>query len=191
MDRYKYSVELKYIKQNLFHEFTHLTDSLDFLDKNFKEFKNVMCSYSEFHSAKREMVERIEEIEDDNITLDSQVEYEDGKRTIKDIIDIDFNLMEEDLDMMSKNNDEDNFFYRTNRIYYFYGHISTLNSFNINYNINLNNIPECFREQILVVQDSLLNDNIEIDNILKSYLDLQEKIMYKCIENMKEQISLQ
>ena len=51
----------QFIKQLLYHEFTHLADSMLFVDRTLKEFKYIMPSYSEFHASKREMIERIEQ----------------------------------------------------------------------------------------------------------------------------------
>lgn len=54
----------KFIKQILFHEFTHLRDSALFLNRDIEEYKNIMSSYSEFHASECEMIERLEEIEE-------------------------------------------------------------------------------------------------------------------------------
>ena len=172
----------KFIKQILYHEFTHLADSLNFLNKTADEFKNIMSSYSEFHASKREMVERLEEIDDSsNISLHTEIIHA-GILTIESFMGQSFELMKKDLVQMSSNTFE-NFYYNTNHIYYFYGFVKALQCFNIDYPINIFSLPSTFLLQIEEIQKILLSDNIIMDKLIVNHLKLEDTIKNQCIIN--------
>ena len=165
----------KFIKQTLFHEFTHLSDSLNFLNNNYEEFKIIMISYSEFHASKREMIERIEEVEENNVNLQTNITHE-GILTIQSFMDQTFVHMKNDLEKMSKNKSLEHFFYETNNIYYFYGYVSALQKFNIAYNINVHELNIIFYTNIFEIQNNLLQKDIDIKNLVALHTKLIENI---------------
>lgn len=171
----------KFIEQVLYHEFTHLTDSLKFLDKSIDEFKNIMISYSEFHASKREMIGRLEYVETNNITLNTEIIHA-GVLTIESFMKQSFNLMKKDLVRMS-NNTFENFYYDTNYIYYFYGFVKALQKFNLDYETNIFDLPTTFILQIKEIENILLDDVINIDNLCKAHLKLEDSIKNQCILN--------
>lgn len=164
----------KFIKQVLYHEFTHLTDSLLFLKRSLKTFTDIMISYSEFHAAKREMVERIEEVKNNIISLQTEITHA-GILTIDSFIEQSFNFMKNDLIKMSNNNESD-LFYDTNHIYYFYGYLSALKDFGINYMVKIHEIPAEFLIDIDNIQKILLKDVINIDEVISTYQSLEKDI---------------
>lgn len=172
----------KFIKQVLFHEFTHLSDSLLFLHETLKNFTDIMNSYSEFHASKREMIERIEEVGENDITLQTEITHI-GILTIDSFMDQSFNFMYRDLIKMSNNNSESNLFYDTNHIYYFYGYLSALKYFGVNYLVKIYEIPADFLIDIENIQKMLLDDTVNIDDIKSTYQKLVENIKKQCAFN--------
>ena len=165
----------KFIKQILFHEFTHLCDSLQFLDKPLKEFKNIMYSYSEFHASKREMIERLKQIENDNITLHTEIVHV-GKLTIESFIQQSVKNAIKDLNNMSQNNNINNFFFDTSSMYYLYGYLNALKSININYEIDIFKFPIIFLPQINELQNVLLKENVNVEEVILLHCKLEDRI---------------
>lgn len=169
----------KFIKQILFHEFTHLCDSLDILCKPIEEFKKIMISYSEFHASEREMIERLEETNENSLSLQTEIIHV-GILTIESFMNQTYNFMCDDLIKMSNNDDLQSFYYNTSHIYYFYGYIRALHKFKIDYNFKL--IPE-FLSEISEIQNTLLQDEININKVLSDYITLESEILNKYKNN--------
>ena len=62
-----------YLKSILYHEFTHIYDSLMFKNKQIEEYKNIMSYYSEIHSSYIEMKSRIKEISNSIYVQDEKI----------------------------------------------------------------------------------------------------------------------
>lgn len=97
----------KFMKQILYHEFTHLSDSLRFVDKSYKDFECIMQSYSEYHAAEVEMIERLNEIEQP-VTLSSDI-YHIGILTLESFMRQTFEHLLRDTNNMSNNSPVYNF----------------------------------------------------------------------------------
>jgi predicted SprT family Zn-dependent metalloprotease len=173
-----------FIRQILYHEFTHLADSIQFLDRAVEDYRNIMVSYSEFHASKVEMIERIKkETNSNNITLETNITHV-GTLTIKSFMEQSFNLMKQDLDKMAKNNSLESFFYDTNHIYYLYGYIAALKDFGIDYQINIYTLNPAFLSVINKIQNTLLDNNdVDIDLVLSLHISLEKAIQNQCIFN--------
>lgn len=62
-----------YLKSILYHEFTHIYDSLMFKNKTIDEYKNILSYYSEIHSSYIEMKSRIKEISNSIYVQDEKI----------------------------------------------------------------------------------------------------------------------
>lgn len=172
----------RFIKQLLFHEFTHLTDSLLFTDKTLKEFKYLMTSYSEFHASKREMIERIEQTNEKNITLQTKVAYMITS-TIEDEMKLAFEVMMKDLHRMYTSKWSEDFHFDTKSIYYFFGYISALKKFSINYPIRITDFIQGFMPEMTAIYTSFSNTNIIPDEVMLRYAQLENAVVKKAIAN--------
>ena len=163
----------KFIKQILFHEFTHLSDSLDYLSYSIDDFKRIMTSYSEFNASKREMVERLEEVSDESISLQTEITHA-GILTINSFMKQSYEFMIKDLKKMYDNNDLHDFFYDTSHIYYFYGYLSALHQFGIEY------FYAPASEFLLItmnIEKTLIqSESIDVEKVLSTYKDMEKAV---------------
>lgn len=165
----------KFMKQILYHEFTHLSDSLQFLDKSYKEFESIMQSYSEYNAAKVEMIERLNEIEPP-ITLSSNI-YHIGILTLESFMRQTFEHLLRDTDNMCSNLQPENFSYDVDNIYHFCGYVKALQEYNIQYDYDLLKITPRYALQCKNIFDCLLNDKIVIDDVYNTYQALEKSIL--------------
>lgn len=115
----------EYIKEILFHEFTHLADSTLFLKYDFKKFKNIMYIYSEIHASEVQMDKVISSTRGSNDVLNRIIQG--TGTTIKDFLDRElwkikeqFKPLREKIDVVLRCD----FVY----IYYFIGYLAALKS---------------------------------------------------------------
>ena len=188
VDAQLFSQDIRFIKQVLFHEFTHMVDSLNFLDRKFEEFSHIMISYSEFHASQREMIERIEQTCQDIIDLQSIVYYT-SEEPLYLLMSHSFQVMKISLSKMETNNGKEDFYYNPRSVYYFYGYVSALKFYGIDYIITVSQIPQYIVAQILKIQLLLSEEKPNIDNILQSYLEFERMIIIKSIQNEKNKKS--
>lgn len=175
-----------FIKPVLFHEFTHVADSMEFINMDLKTYKAYMNSYSEFHAAKIEMKERIEQAIPDrkNFSLSLQTEIMHTNRiTIKSFMDQTFGFMKSDLLKMSKNSDISNFFFNTNHIYYFFGYYCALKECGITYKYNLYETAPEFIICINNIEKSLVNPSLDKKSVKEAHLKLEDTIKKQCVLN--------
>lgn len=150
----------KFVSQILYHEFTHLTDSLNFLHLDKQDFETIMISYSEFNAASIEMSKRINQIESNDISLQSEIIYGDGILTVESFMAQSFDKVVQDFELMSNNKNSKNLYYDTNHMYYFIGYKSALEKYNLIYHENIPSIDDSF---ITIYQS--------INNCLKNGID--------------------
>lgn len=165
----------KFIKQVLYHEFTHLWDSLQFLDKSYEDFETIMQSYSEYHAAQIEMVERLNEIEEP-ITISSNI-YHIGILTIESFMKQSFEHILNSTNNMAKTTKKDNFSFDVDDIYHFCGYIIALRQYGIEYKYDLLKITPIFALQCKNVFDCLLMDSIIMEDVYKTYQELERAIL--------------
>lgn len=176
----------RFIKPVLFHEFTHVADCMEFINTEYETYRNYMTSYSEFHAAKIEMKERIEQTipyrNHSSLSLQTEIMYTD-KITIKSFMDQSFGFMKNDLLKMSKNSDFSNFFYNTNHIYYFFGYYSALKEYEVTYKYNLYETTPEFIICINNIEKTLINPNLDTKSIIEAHLKLEDAIKKQCVLN--------
>lgn len=171
----------KFIKQILYHEFTHLSDSLQFLDKQYKEFECIMQSYSEYHAAQVEMIERLNEIEQP-ITLSSEI-YHIGILTIESFMNQTFKHLLRDTDDMNNISNTNEFSYDVDNIYHFCGYVRALQEYNVQYTYDLLKITPRYALQCKNIFECLLKDKIIIEDVLKTYRVLENVVLNSVLIN--------
>lgn len=172
----------QFIKQLLYHEFTHLADSMLFVDRTLKEFKYIMPSYSEFHASKREMIERIEQTNEKNITLKTNVNYI-ITATIEGEIKLAFDIMMDDFRKMYTSKWNTNFYFDTKSIYYFFGYVMALKEFGIDYPVKISDFIQCFMAEMTSIYLAFSLKNINVDEVLLRYAQLENAVVKNAIAN--------
>ena len=172
----------QFVKQILFHEFTHLADSLELVGKTLKEFKYIMSSYSEFHASKREMIERIEQTNEKDITLQTNVTYIITS-SIEDEMKLAFDLMVKDLQKMYTSKWSIDFCFDTKSTYYFFGYVNALKTFGIDYPIRITDFIHCYMPEMTLIYMEFSNTNINPENVMLRYSQLENVAVKKAIAN--------
>lgn len=170
-----------FIEQTLYHEFTHLMDSLKFLSYDSDNFKKVMISYSEFHASEIEMLKRLEQVEGD-ISLQSEI-YHVGILSIQYFMTQSFEHLLKDLELMSNNSNIKNFYFNTNKLFYFFGYISALKQYKIDYDFNIYKVPSLFLNVCIKLNSMIINNLYSIDDIINLYKKLESDIKMNCLIN--------
>lgn len=178
----------KMIEFVLFHEFTHLSDSIKFLKFSFEDFQKLMTIYSEVHASEILMEQILLTQNQKPYSLEKYITY-NVKITLKDFM----NQVLNDLENEFTYTNDLIFPYNFNRkkFYYFVGYLVALKKNNINYDFYFSNIDsmlsEVFYETILIfTDDESRNDYdllIEYEdtihettlNIIKKHLGLPQK----------------
>ena len=166
-----------FAEQILFHEFTHLADSIRFNHYDYKNFQNVMISYSEFHASRNQMLKCLSEISNQKVSLDSIIITREPI-SIRNFLKNSFESVKNSLTKMEQNTKGDPFF-NTNFIFYFYGYLSALKGYDIFYAYDLSSIGDWFMVDLLNLEMKLLSDTINPDEIASLYLDLAKSAPVK------------
>lgn len=166
----------KFIRRTLFHEFTHLADSLQFLKCDIFLFKHIMVTYSEFHASEVEMLELLKDIAHP-ITLNSRINKDE---CINDFMEKAFSNILKDL----KETIRKNTCIKVKSLYYFCGYMKALNNYGLNYVFN----KMAFPKGLIIPCNEIINSLIYKDSndyckIAKDYVKLKNAI----IEEQKNQ----
>lgn len=175
IDRKLFNSNDCFLEQVLYHEFTHLLDSLHFLEYPYKKFTNLMTSYSEFHAAKIEMMKRIKQSEDNTISLESEIIYGYGVLTIESFMEQSFRKLVNAF-IKNSNTNSSELYFETNPLYYHLGRISALNEIGIRYSFPYYEIEPSFLMSCKDIHEYLLSGEIDFDIIESSYLSLERTV---------------
>lgn len=175
-----------YVEQVLFHEFTHLNDSLIFLKYTKEDFEKLMKGYSETHASEIEMDRILKTMPQENISLDSLV-VTVGICPLRTVINSALNSLIDDFSY--KYNAEafitKMFHFDSVRLFYFIGYMKSLRSHGLDYDWNYDKIQEPFRDLFYEITIRWFEDSITDEYIL-SYMNQISNIMHherdKCIE---------
>nr|DAN52324.1 MAG TPA: Protein of unknown function DUF45 [Caudoviricetes sp.] len=175
-----------YIEQVLFHEFTHLNDSLKFVKYDEKDFWKLMAGYSEVHASEIEMDRILNTQKDRGYSLDYPVVCR-HVYMLRTIIDDALNKLINDFSY--KYNAETlitkMFYFDSVRLFYFIGYMKSLRSHGLDYDWNYDKIQEPFRDLFYEITIRWFEDSITDEYIL-SYMNQISDIMHherdKCIE---------
>lgn len=177
------------IEAILFHEFTHLQDSLNFNKFKNDDYMNIMQSYSEFHGAYIQMKQMLSNkdysIKDENSTI----LHNDGELSIISFMEQTFNHFISDFNSMAHYNIETSFF-ETINLYYLIGYSQALKESNIDYIFRFYEITEpSVMLSCKKIYDTLMEGNISIEKVLDEYKELiisiKKTAMFNLLTNKK------
>ena len=119
-----------FIKQTLYHEFSHIADGIQFLSYNEKDFNSIMIFYSEVHASEIQMDYMLRFVENE-LSLKSIIMYEHAI-TIEDFLNQTQDIVRENLEKTVSSN-PDNFIYDIKDLFYFWGYIKSITKHKISY----------------------------------------------------------
>lgn len=175
----------EFIEQIVFHELTHLSDSLKFLKHNKKDFVSLMNIYSEIHASEIQMDRMLITQNTSNYSLDRNIIH-NKITTLKA-------FMERAL--MHLNNEfhitNDIYFTASNikfdlkEFYYFVGYLTSINRHGISFEYNLLGVHTIFRNKFKEIinnfsngqydEGALLKYENELENLILNAIDLTNK----------------
>lgn len=151
----------EFIQQILFHEFTHVVDSIKFKKYNLEKFESLMEIYSEINASRIQMNKILQTENNEPFSLDQEIKYE-NILTLQSFMDQTYNHVVEEFTIPSTLFDENNLKMNQKQLYYYIGYVKSLKDNNIQYNMPLCNI-EIFGDQFQRLHDYILNENVDID----------------------------
>ncbi len=175
------------ISSILYHEFIHLSDALEFGNKDFNEFKYIMTTYSEYHAAKIEMMKLIglsSIDEKHDIDLKGNIIYHSARISIADFIEQNFNKCNNFFRIRDNNPIPENFVKDMRFTLYLLGYISITNVTINKYKYKIKIFPEDIKGIIFKLFEVLNTKNLEkcieyYNEIKDYYLDVQMRISYR------------
>lgn len=164
----------EFIEQILFHEFTHISDSLRFKMFSFEKFKSIMKIYSEIYASKIQMDRMLLTESHKPYTLDQEVVY-GGILTLKSFMDQTYDKLKSEFMIPEGFITTTNLKFDLNKLYYYIGFLKSLKSNNIKYVQQLNEI-KVFGNLFKEVCDYVLNNKVNIDVLYKYEKELTKLI---------------
>lgn len=171
------------IEQVLFHEFTHLSDSIQFLSYDFNDFKALMSIYSETHAATIMMDRLLMTQKQKPYTLEQNVVY-NVKLTLQSFMNQTQTRL---INEFTFSDPKCKLFYNRKYFYYFVGYLISLKEHDILYEYNFDCLDIEFKNLFIDIIDFFLNKKhnikmmIEYENLLYalSVSKLKEKLLPK------------
>lgn len=117
-------------KSILFHEFTHLADSIKYRKKKYERYLDIMSSYSEYHAAYIEMLQIIKYCNDQSINKESEIIYRNCYLTIESLMNQSYR------DSISIFENVDDSFDGVHNFYYYLGYRKALQKYNLDFTFN-------------------------------------------------------
>lgn len=141
-----------YVEEILFHEFTHLADSMLFLEYDIEKFKTIMSMYSEIHASEIQM-DKILSIIENPSNIRQIIPYKSV--TLKKYLNRKLKELKQEFAPLKSKNDVAE---RCNftHIYYFIGYLKSLKKHNIKYPHNYRGIIKSLIPEIMKLEDYLL-----------------------------------
>lgn len=165
-----------FIKETLYHEFTHLQDAFNFFTYDRESFEKLMIIYSEVHASEIEM----------NVILSTKIENTITvfkEMNLKYYMDLSLHCMEDQFIYKCDKITFDTIKFSYREFYYFIGKLISLNKHNIEYTYEFSNeLPTVFSSLFKKVikyflkhkkynYKTLLKYQCEIVNVIKSYIE--------------------
>lgn len=162
------------IKSILFHEFTHVADSLSFGEYNDEDFADIMFTYSEMHGSEIEMEKTISVL--NQINPRATICHGEGLLTIDSFIKQSFNHVKNAFIEIQKSKCSDDF-YDISNLFYHIGYLKALRKYNVNYNFKFYEIVQDFMIHTYDLSEALLKDNVDYRYVIKLYRNLNDSII--------------
>ena len=150
-----------YMEQILFHEFTHISDSIQFLNYNIVKFKDIMQIYSEIHASEIQMNVMLSYSKSNVYNLNQDVIFNKGMLKLQ-------SFMKQSLDHAMREFSS----YGSNDIlntYYFIGYLNSLKKHGIEFKYKYKNIRPELIESFQLITNSILNNTYTYNELLKTH----------------------
>ena len=150
-----------YMEQILFHEFTHISDSIQFLNYNIVKFKDIMQIYSEIHASEIQMNVMLSYSKSNVYNLNQDVIFNKGMLKLQ-------SFMKQSLDHAMREFSS----YGSNDIlntYYFIGYLNSLKKHGIEFKYKYENIRPELIESFQLITNSILNNTYTYNKLLKTH----------------------
>lgn len=168
------------IEQIMFHEFTHIYDSLNFIKYDKETFKKLMNIYSETH-ASEVMMDRLILTQNStpyslnsfvicNVRLSLKSYMEQTYKSLKDEFTFNRNSV------LNK--------YNYKNFYYFLGYVISLRKNNIIYEYNFNEFDKRLSDLFYMISNSFLSNDYDIELLVEYENSLKLLVLYIIKENM-------
>lgn len=171
----------------LFHEFTHLVDSLRFLSEEYVIFENIMQIYSEYHASQVQLKKQlnfINENENQMVNLADKVFHYDNQLTVEEFILKMIQKCSDRFNLLSTSPDPENYVSDMTSVFYFLGFISISDNTNTTFSVKLEELPMLIKEPIKDIYDLLKVNNFhacieKYKQIEDLYFDLFVRARYR------------
>ena len=157
------------LNSSLYHEFTHLYDSIQFKENDFPTFSATMTAYSEPHATYVELLSATGSTSINNINEVKPSDYlyvYKGKDTIEHLLSASLRDAQAIFND-ALNNKEGNFFMNLKFVYRFIGTAVFCTKLIPDFYINFKKIPHPYREPMIKWVSSVFNS--EVDEAVKQY----------------------
>lgn len=165
----------EFIEQTLFHEFTHMADSITFLSYDKESFKSIMKIYSETHASKIQM-DRILTTQK-SLSLNNTIIH-GGEIRLSSFMDQTFQHLIDQFNGEIFLSGEVRF--DTNNLYYFIGYLQSLLNHKLNYRYTYDRVHIAFRPLFkeitsILIEDkssypTLINCDNKLNYVIKQYI---------------------
>lgn len=174
----------EFIEQILFHEFTHLADSLDFLKYKYDDFVSVMNIYSETHASEIQMDRMLLTQTTRPWSLDNNVIH-GGILSLNSFMKQTFNHLENEFCVPKERITINNLKYDQKNLYYFTGYLISLSKHNIKFNWKFQNTDIYFIPIFTEIIELLLSGDYDIQSIIQLNNHLIQMIKDKIYNHNK------
>lgn len=164
---------VQFIENTLWHEFTHISDSITLKEYEYEKFKDIMMIYSEIHAAETQMNHMLRTQDIPPYTLDKNIEH-GGFITLRKYMDTSLEHVTESFilppwivlpfdDVCNPKN-----------LYYFIGYLESLNKNSIKYEYNYSEINEKYIDLFNELTEYILNNNIyDFDKLVEFHTKIK------------------
>lgn len=161
----------EFIEQTLFHEFTHMADSITFLSYDKESFKSIMKIYSETHASKIQM-DRILTTQK-SLSLNNTIMH-GGEIRLSSFMDQTFQHLIDQFNGEIFLNREIRF--DTNNLYYFIGYLQSLKEHKINYIYSYDCIHPMFQPLFKQITHEIIKGNANYNDLIEYDSKLNQEI---------------
>lgn len=168
----------QFIENILWHEFTHVADSILFNEYEYEDYKHIMYIYSEIHAAELQMNNMLATQMERPCSLEQDIEHK-GIITLQKYMDTSLHHALDQFKLpvwyifLSDNICD------AREIYYFIGYLKSLKSHSINYEYSYSDIDEIYNSLFKEITEYVLN-NQEYD--YKHFISLDKQMDKLIIE---------
>lgn len=174
---------LQFKENILFHEFTHMADSIKYSDLSLKDFRDFMFIYSEVHASEIQMDRMLETQKRKPYSLDKRVVH-GGYIQLKNWMDQTLNHVVKEFTLPETSIPQSTS-YDLRELFYFIGYLKSLEKHNIAYTYDYSQIPH-LKDAFGKITNLLLNEESNPDIIILHYKELELEIKKSLLEHRRK-----